>query len=161
MGRVKGAFDRLSEKLYWQSTLKLVGLDDDEKAERVMRLLVIHLILDRLLSVLLAGRMVPEPDNSSLVEAIRELAKLQFASRLKLAKALGMLSSELARDIGEINRVRNDFIHFKPKKGTKLMTGWNLDEIPEIASDQAFNRCANLGFSAIKRLLGPSRGKTS
>lgn len=140
-------FDRLN----WVPLLESVGLDT-EKGERLTRLLVVHLLLDRLLTIGLIKKKILQSSSSDapdLKKITNDTSDLRFAARVGLAEGLGIVTPAIAAAMSEVNKVRNSLVHYKPKLGGK---GWAVDEVPEIASQQECEACTQKGIEAVQEL---------
>jgi hypothetical protein len=142
------------EKLEWDPIFHAVGLDSDEKIDRLNRILVVHLLVDRLLTLLVAAKLAanfePKESPPDVGKIIADIALLPVPSRLDRASTLGLLTAPIAENILEINRVRNRLVHFKAKGGK---SGWDVDEVEEIASQDACDRCTQKGIEAVQALM--------
>ena len=138
------------ENLDWSGLFQTVGLDSPEKIDRLNRLLVVHLLIDRLLTLVLAAKLatcsaVAEPDTERL---ILNNAGRAIPDRTELAVDLGLVERGAADKILRVNTARNRLVHFKPKRG---FTHWNLDEA-EIISQEASDGRLREGIEAMQAL---------
>jgi hypothetical protein len=118
------------------------------------RILVVHLLVDRFLTLLVSAKLAtssqskePPPD---VGKTIANIAPLSVPTRLDLASTLGLLTASIAESILEINRVRSRLVHFKPTGGKP---GWDVDGVEEIASQDASDRCTQKGIEALQALM--------
>ncbi len=92
-----------AEKVSWP------GLHE---GDRFTRLLAVHSLLDRLVTLVLAARLAASRE--SIFDA---MASLPISSRVTLALTLNVVSPAAAESILEIDRVRNGLVHSKPAPG--------------------------------------------
>jgi len=143
-GKIVNAMLRYSEEKHWKPVLECLGINEKE-AERLVRLLMMHLILDRGITGLLAMKLADASESSSLTKIEAGIATVSMDKRIDLAKSLSVISDSCAADIKEVNKVRNKFAHYTPR------SGWDL-EVEEISSDAAFRKCAERGRRAVTSL---------
>lgn len=89
-------------------TLSWPGLHE---GDRFTRLLSVHSLLDRLVTLVLATKLA---GSESIFDA---LAALPFSSRVALAVTLNVVPPAAAEIILEIDRARNGLVHSKPTPG--------------------------------------------
>ena len=141
------------DKLNWAALYQAVGLDSDEKVERLTRVLVLHSLLDRLITAVLATTLASRRDAkkaSNTGKALSDIAPLAIGTRVDLATIVGVAAPGVAESIMEVNRLRNTLVHFKSVPGT---VGWNVSEAEEIASHDAYEQCMRKGFEAVQALM--------
>ncbi len=92
-----------AEKLDWP------GLHE---GDRFTRLLAVHSLLDRLVTLVLATRLAASRE--SIFDA---MASLPISSRVALALTLNVVPPAAAEGILEIDRARNGLVHSKPTPG--------------------------------------------
>ena len=117
----------------WKPLMNQLGLTDEEMVERLVRLLLIHLVMDRTITAVLTVKLVKE-NPTAFDEVESELVRLNLSSRIRLVKACAAVSDSCANDMHEVNNVRNRFSHYDPK----LQGG--LAAVKEIASGQEFEK---------------------
>jgi hypothetical protein len=142
--KIVNAMRRYSEEKHWKPVLECLGINDEE-AERLVRLLLMHLILDRGITGLLAMKLADASASSSLTKIEAGVATISMDKRIDLAKSLNVISDSCAADIKEVNKVRNKFAHYKPS------SGWDL-KVEEISTAAAFEKCARRGRCAVTSL---------
>ena len=138
------------------STHPAHGLDDEEKAERLLRLLVMHLVLDRTVTARVALNLSKSSSSFSTIEAA--VARVPMEKRIDLARAIGAISDSCADDMKAVNQVRNKCAHYNPHIG-------KLTRVPEVSSEAVFEICATRAMRSIRSLTGgkkdaPKRRKT-
>ncbi len=142
------------EKLEWVRIFQVVGLDFGEKIARLNHILVVHLLVDRLLTLLVAAKLAASSESKQsppdVGKTIADIAPLPVPSRLDRASTLGLVTASTTKNILDINQVRNRLVHFKPKGGGP---GWAVDEVEEIASQDACDRCTQKGIEAVQELI--------
>jgi hypothetical protein len=141
------------EALDWPRVFQSVGLDSPEKIERLNRLLVVHLLIDRLLTLALAAKLAScssaaEPDIDKIVV---DNATRPIPDRAEAVYDLGLIDRDMADKILRVNAVRNRLVHFKPKRDVNR---WNLDEA-EIISQEASDSRVKEGIEAVQALWRP------
>jgi hypothetical protein len=104
-----------------------------------------HLLLDRMLTAALTLRIVGLAPSFSKTEAA--MADLSMEKRINLAKVLGAISDSCADDIKAVNKVRNKFAHYHPNHGRQL------NNLPELSSEDAFERCAKRATRALEGVI--------
>jgi hypothetical protein len=104
-------------------TLSWPGLHD---ADPFTRLLAIHALLDRLVTLVLATKLAASSE--SIFDAMPSLA---ISSRVALALTLNVLPAAAAETILEIDRVRNGLVHSKPTRGKPA---WDVTDAVESES---------------------------
>lgn len=161
--RVKGADDRRRpspvDKLDWAGVYQAVGLDADEKVDRLTRVLVVHSLLDRLVTLALATKLASSSESKAApdIEAtLRDIVPLPIPTRVDLASRLGVVAPGVAESIVEVNRVRNSLVHFKPPRGKP---GWDMSDADELASQAACDRCVRKGIEAVQNLMSALRAR--
>jgi hypothetical protein len=106
-----------AEKLDWP------GLHE---GDRFTRLLAVHSLLDRLVTLVLATRLAASRE--SIFDA---MASLPISSRVALALTLNVVSPAAAEGILEIDRARNGLVHSKPTPGKPV---WDVSGAVESES---------------------------
>ena len=154
---VKGAGDKRHptpfEKLNWTGLYQAVGLDSNEKIDRLTRVLVVHTLLDRLVTLVVATKLVSSSKSKEapdIEKALGDIAPLPIPTRVDLGSVLGVVSAGVTESILEVNRVRNRLVHFKPARGKP---GWDVSDVEEIASQDACDRCVRKGIEAVQDLM--------
>jgi len=106
-----------AEKLDWP------GLHE---GDRFTRLLAVHSLLDRLVTLVLATRLAASRE--SIFDA---MASLPIPSRVALALTLNVVPPAAAEGILEIDRARNGLVHSKPTPGKPV---WDVSGAVESES---------------------------
>ncbi|MGH7349203.1 MAG: hypothetical protein ACREI6_04250 [Candidatus Rokuibacteriota bacterium] len=122
-----------SDKLSWTRLCEAVGLDSDEKIDRLTRVLLVHSLLDRLVTLVLATKLASSRESkeaSNIEKALADIALLPIPTRLDLGSVLGVVAPGVAESIREVNRVRNRLVHFNPTRGKRA---WDVSDVEEIA----------------------------
>ena len=147
VAKVVRAMMKAEDSKFWVPMFGWLGLDDDETVERMTRILVVHLLLDRALTALIAVSLLNPrvmPSYKSIEEA---LAPVSVNQRIELAKAAHLISASCASTIKTVNRVRNKLAHHYPK------LGFGVAHVQEISSQKAFQRCVETGMSALREVI--------
>jgi hypothetical protein len=131
----------------WKPMLDMLGINDEETSVRLTRLLLLHLMLDRAVTAVLAvrfldSRLKPLYEN---IEAI--LAPLEMSTRIDLVETSNLISASCASDIKTVNTVRNKLLHYQPK------LGFGVDHIQEISSSNAYDQCVEKGLRALREVV--------
>ena len=122
-------------------TLDWPGLHE---ADRFTRLLAVHSLLDRLVTVALAARLAASGES-----IFDTMAALPFPSRVALASTLHVVSDAAAESILEIDRVRNRLVHSRSTPGAPAWdVGGAVESMPQDVLDRALRR----GFEAAQGL---------
>lgn len=160
---VRGADDKRRPtpfgKLDWASLYQAVGLDSDEQVDRLTRVLVVHFLLDRLVTVVLATKLASSSESNEapdIEDMLSDIAPLPIPTRVDLASILGVVAPGVAESIVEVNRLRNRLVHFKPTRGKP---GWDVSDADEIASQDACDKCLRKGIEAVQGLMSVLRLK--
>lgn len=156
--KTKGpAKDRVLQAMYtildakqWEPLLQMLDINDEETSERMTRLLILHLLLDRAVTVVLTTRVLDRSKPAfSEIEAL--LAVLEMEMRIDLAKAAHLISPSCASDIKTVNTVRNKLVHYQPKRG------WGMGHVQELSSVEAYERCIDKGRRALQEVVDTIR----
>ena len=146
-----------SEKPDWAELCQAVGLDATEKVDRLSRVLVVHSLLDRLVTLVLATKIASSsesPQAPGIDKALAEIAALPMPARIELGSALGVVAPALAESIAELDRVRNGLARPRPARG---QPPWDVGDIEEIASQAACDRSVSKGIQAAHELISSLR----
>ncbi len=141
------------EEVEWTKLRQAVGLDSEEKVDRLTRVLVVHLIVDRLLTLSLASKLAAcsqSIERRDVEKIIGDIAPLHIPTRVNLASDMGLIPPGIVEKILAINEARNRLVHFKPKQGKPA---WDVDGVEEIASQDACDRCTQKGIGAVQALM--------
>lgn len=131
----------------WNNVKKVLGLTEDLMADRLVRLLLIHLAMDRTVTGALATKLATGKEGDPAFEKLEmELSRVNLSSRIRLAEASGLISHSGASSMHEVNEVRNQFSHYNPK----LQGG--LSGVKEIASEQDLEKLFQKSLSAIEEI---------
>ncbi len=140
-------FDPL-EGMLWGPLRESFGLTL-EQWKRLTQVVTLHLALDAYLYMLLLTRLMPPITPGEGLKPFNRLndylAGQQFGARLRLAKAAGWIDEDLARDIHEVNALRNKLVHYQNRE---LVT-----HAPEIATAEAFQSFLTRGIRAYLGLV--------
>lgn len=136
----------------WKPYLESLGLTDEDMVDRLLRILVLHFLLDRTLTAILTVRLAK--DASAVSKTMEEVAILFMDDRIRLARVSGVISTSCAKAMTKVNDVRNKIAHFKPKRG------WGLANLKALSSEEAFEECVASGMSALTeatKIVGNAR----
>ena len=134
------------ESFFWRPLRDGLGLDS-EQWDNVMRVVTLHLVLDRLLTALITHHLRAPGVSADIVwNVMKAVGALNFARRIELAEKSQWLPADVAADVREINRVRNKLLHFDPQRQ-------RLDHVSEIASAEAFEKLTKRGHHAYYALV--------
>ena len=143
---------RRVDTLSWPRLHEAIGLDSDEKVDRFTRLLAVHSLLDRLVTLVLARKL--DSDIETILDAT---ASLPIASRVALALTLNAVSPGAAESILEIDRARNGLVHAKPTRGKPAWdVGGAVDSVPQDVHDKSLRK----GIEAAQGLMAALRPAT-
>jgi hypothetical protein len=132
-------------------TLTWPGLDD---ADRFTRLLAVHSLLDRLLTLALAARLAPGSDS-----VFDDMAAMPFPSRVALASSLSVVPRAAAESILEIDRARNRLVHAKPTSGKPAWSiGAAVERVPQDAYDRSLRKALEAAQGLIATLKAAAQG---
>jgi hypothetical protein len=150
--RVKAApRARKVDTLSWPHLHEALGLDSEEKVDRFTRLLAVHALLDRLVTLALARKLA---DSDPVLDAT---ASLPIASRVALALTSSAVSPGAAESILEIDRARNGLVHAKPTRGKPAWdVGGAVDSVPQDVHD----KCLRKALEAAQGLMSALRPAT-
>ena len=96
--------------------------------ERLTRLLVVHLLLDRTITAILTISLCNPRVIGSFDAIEKALAPVSMDQRIELAKATNLISVSCASSIKTVNTVRNKLAHYDPK------VGGDLSRVQELSS---------------------------
>lgn len=134
-------FRRLMESARWKPILEMVGLNE-VMADRLLRILLAHLMLDRVITANLTLELVSSCSKSANLKIIeRHIAKMNIAQRAGLCVALGIATDAWESDFKAFNAVRNKLSHYNPK--------FDLSTVKELCSGSAFETCIQKGLRAM------------
>lgn len=119
---------------------------DHESGNRLMLLLVLHLMIDRAITEFLTWHFNQKPLKLDDMEV--EVAALPIGRRIRLMKATGLISDSTVTHITAFNKVRNRFAHGDPKHK------YQLKHVDELWSQKAFLDCASKGLDAAAEIRG-------
>ncbi|HSB40588.1 MAG TPA: hypothetical protein VLK28_02060 [Methylomirabilota bacterium] len=140
----------------WTGLCRAVGLDSDDKVQRLSRLLLVQLLLDRLVAVMLAGKLASPGAGPEIGALLADVAPLPLPARIELAARLGLIAPAIAESLAEAGRVRDRLLHGKPPRGKP---GWDVSGAEELASAAAGDRCLRRGIEAAQGLLAALRAR--
>ena len=83
----------------------------------LVRLLVVHLMLDRSVTAVLAVRFLDRRLLAPPSKIEAAVAPLPMSRRMQLAQASRLISNSCAKDMKTVNRVRNKLAHYDPRSG--------------------------------------------
>ena len=83
------------ESLDWTNLFESIGLNEDI-TNRLMRLLVVHMLADRLLTGALVAAIGAYGDGE---KALKKVAAISFAQRVDLAELCGAISGDTPSDL--------------------------------------------------------------
>ncbi len=129
----------------WAPFLKMLGLDK-RSGDRLTRLLVLHLLLDRAITALVSCKF--HQKRTTFFEVEKSVAALPIGGRIDLLRAGCFISASCARDIRAVNKARNDLAHYQPK------LGFELSFVNELSSEQAYQQCMEKGIRALTEIAG-------
>lgn len=127
---------RKVDTLSWPHLYEAIGLDSGEKVDRFTRLLAVHSLLDRLVTLVLARKL--DSDIETILDAT---ASLPIGSRVALALTLNAVSPAAAESILEIDRARNGLVHSKPTPGKPAWdVGGAVESVPQDVHDKSLRK---------------------
>ena len=127
-------------------TIGWPGLGD---ADPFTRILALHSLLDRLVTLVLATRLAASSD--SIFDA---LASLPLTSRVDLASTLNVVPRGAAESILEIDRTRNRLVHSKPTRGKPA---WDPSAAVERVPQDVHDKSLRKGLEAAQVLMSAHR----
>ncbi len=139
---------RRVDTLSWPRLHEAIGLDSDEKVDRFTRLLAVHSLLDRLVTLVLARKLA---DVETILDAT---ASLPIVSRVALALALNVVSPAAAESILEIDRARNGLVYSKPTPGKPA---WDVSDAVESVPQDVHDKSLRKGLEAAQGLMAALR----
>lgn len=144
----------------WAALCRAVGLDSEDKVGRLSRLLVAQFLLDRLVTVSLAGKLASSSESSAgrdIGTILNDIVSLPIPARIDLASRLGVIAPGIAESVLDTDRVRNRLLHFKPPRGKPE---WDVSAPQEIASPEAGDQCVRRGIEAAQGLISALRARS-
>lgn len=142
---VARAMEESEESERWAPFLKMLGLDK-RSGDRLTRLLVLHLLLDRAITAWITCKLHETP--SAFFEVEKTVATLPIGRRIDLLRAAGFISASCAKDVRAVNKARNDLAHYQPK------LGFELSLVKEASSEAAYQQCLHKGIHALTEIAG-------
>lgn len=143
-GRVEAEKPTTPDALDWPRVHEVVG-------DRLTRVLAIHALLDRLVTLALARKLSAAGDGEPM---LRAAASLPLPSRVALAVAANAIPPATAESILEIDSARHRFVHAKPMRGK---SAWDLGGAIESVSQDAHDRTLRKGLEAAQGLIAALR----
>ena len=138
---------RKVDALGWPRLHEAIGLDSDEHVDRFARLLAVHSLLDRLVTLILARKLAAGNESEPILAAT---ATLPVVSRVALAMTLNVLSPSAAESILEIERARSGLILSKPTRGKPA---WHVGGAVESIAPESLRK----GLEAAQDLMSALR----
>ena len=122
----------------------------------LVRLLVVHLMLDRSVTAVPAVRFLDRRLLAPPSKIEAAVAPLPMSRRMQLAQASRLISNSCAKDMKApvvscimfADRVRNKLAHYDPR------SGWGVSHVKEISSLKAFEQCVHHGQRALREVSG-------
>jgi hypothetical protein len=146
-----------AEKLDWANLRQAVGLDSDEKVDRLTRVLVVHSLLDRLVTLVLATKIASSRESAEapdVEKALADIAPLPMPTRIDLGSALGVLAPAVAESVAEVDQVRHKLAQHRPPRAKPP---WDVGDIEELTSQAACDRCVSKAIQAAHDLMSSLR----
>jgi hypothetical protein len=131
----------------WGPMLDMLGLRNEDAIERMTRLLLVHLMLDRAVTAVLSVKFLDRRLLAPFSQIEAAVAPLDMARRIDLAQASHLISASCARDMRTVNTVRNKLAHYQPKRG------WGMEHVQELSSAKAYERCIQKGIRALREVV--------
>ena len=159
--RAKATGDRKrpapAEKLDWADLRQAVGLDSDEKMDRLTRVLVLHSLLDRLVTLVLATKIASSRESAeapNVEKNLAHIAPLPMSTRIDLGSALGVFPPAVAESVAEIDRVRHKLAQHRPPRAKPP---WDVGDVEELTSQTACDRCVSKAIQVAQDLMSSLR----
>ena len=146
-----------AERPEWADLCQAVGLDADDKVDRLARVLMTHALLDRLVTLVLATKIAASreaTDPPDAEKAAADIAPLPLAARIALGTALGVLAPEVAESVAEMDGLRQKLGLHRPRRAKPP---WDVGDIEEIASPAACDRCVSRATRTAQELVAALR----
>jgi len=131
----------------WGPMLDMLGLRDEDAIERMTRLLLVHLMLDRAVTAVLTVKFLDRRLLAPFSKIEAAVAPLDMAMRIDLAQASHLISASCASGMRTVNTVRNKLAHYQPKRG------WGMEHVQELSSAKAYKRCIAKGMRALREVV--------
>lgn len=129
-----------ADTLSWPRLHEAIGLDSAEHVERFTRLLAVHSLLDRLVTLALARKL------ADIDTALDATASLPFVSRVALASTLNVVSPAAAESILALDRARDGLLRAKPTRGKPA---WDVGAAVDAIAPETLRK----GLEAAQSLL--------
>jgi hypothetical protein len=146
-----------ADKLGWTEFCQALGLDGGDKVDRLSRVLVVHALLDRLLTLVVAAKIASSRETTEapdVEKALADIAPLPLPARVGPGSALGVLTPAVAESLAEIERVRQGLARHRPPRAKPP---WDVGDVAEIASQAACDRCVRSAIQAGQDLMSSLR----
>lgn len=86
-----------AESARWKPLMNQLGLTDEEMVDRMVRMLLIHLLMDRTVTTALTVNLIKNKSEPTQFDALEsELVRISLSSRIRLLKACGDISDSCA-----------------------------------------------------------------
>lgn len=131
----------------WRPMLDMLGIRDEDSIERMTRILLLHLMLDRALTALLTLQFLNQRLLAPFDKIEAAVAPVSISKRIELAKAAHLISATCAGGIKTVNKVRNQLAHYQPQLGP------GVGHVIEISSAKAYEQCIDKGFFALREII--------
>jgi len=142
--RVEAEQPAATDALDWPRLHEIIG-------DRLTRLLAIHSLLDRLVTLALARKLSGAGDVEPMLHAT---ASLPLSSRVALAVTANAIPAATAESILEIDSARHRFVHAKPTRGKPAWDlGGAIDSVPQDTHDRTLRK----GLEAAQGLMAALR----
>src|SRR6266851_3909588 len=128
-----------AEQLDWANLRQAVGLDSDEKVDRLTRVLVVHSLLDRLVTLVLATKIASSRESAEAPD---------------VEKALADIAPAVAESVAEVDQVRHKLAQHRPPRAKPP---WDVGDIEELTSQAACDRCVSKAIQAAHDLMSSLR----
>jgi hypothetical protein len=149
-----------TDTLGWSGLHEVIGLDSDEKSDRFIRLLAVHALLDRLVTLVLATNLAaseskPGPRFETMLDA---MASLPIAARVALASTLNVVPPAAAETLLEIDRTRNKVVYSKPTRGKSAgdVSG-AVESVPRDVWDKSLRKAFEAAQDVMSALRAAAR----
>lgn len=116
-----------------------IGLDSDERVDRFTGALVVHFLLDRLVTAALVPKLADAREGT-----LDRIVDLPFATRIDLASLLGLITPGTARSIVELDRLQSRLVQLAPR---------DMIDASQSVSQDACDNALRKGIEAVRELM--------
>jgi hypothetical protein len=141
-----------SGKRDWAGLYRALGLGSDEQVDRLSRVLAVHFLLDRLVTLVVATKLAASRDGDAgdIEDTAGGIVSWPMADRVDLGSRLGVIAREVAESIVVVDRLRKSLVGSRPASGKPV---WDVSDAALLASHEACDAGLRRGIEAVQKLM--------